>query len=115
VVAVEAAARTALERARSGAGPQFLECLTYRFRAHSMFDAQLYRDKAEIERWKERDPIRRFADWAVATGLLHKEDVEALARDAAAEVDRSVAFAEDGAWEPVAELGRFTLMDEVPA
>jgi pyruvate dehydrogenase E1 component alpha subunit len=115
VVAVEAAARAALERARSGAGPQFLECLTYRFRAHSMFDAQLYRDRAEVERWKERDPIKRFGDWAVASGLLHAEDVDALARDAAAEVDQSVAFAEDGVWEPVAELGRFTLLDEVPA
>lgn len=115
VVAVEAAARAALERARSGGGPQFLECLTYRFRAHSMFDAQLYRDRAEVERWKERDPIKRFGDWAVASGLLHAEDVDALARDAAAEVDQSVAFAEDGVWEPVAELGRFTLLDEVPA
>ena len=115
VVAVEAAARAALERARSGGGQQFLECLTYRFRAHSMFDAQLYRDRAEVERWKERDPIKRFGDWAVASGLLHAEDVDALARDAAAEVDQSVAFAEDGVWEPVAELGRFTLLDEVPA
>jgi pyruvate dehydrogenase E1 component alpha subunit len=115
VVAVEAATRKALDHVRAGEGPQFLECMTYRFRAHSMFDAQLYRDKAEVERWKERDPILRFGDWAVACGLLHKNDVEALQRDAAAEVEAAVAFAEAAAWEPVADLARFTLMDEVPA
>jgi pyruvate dehydrogenase E1 component alpha subunit len=114
VVAVEAAALAALERVRSGAGPQFLECMTYRFRAHSMFDAQLYRDKAEVERWKERDPIKRFCEWAVASGLLHRADVDRLAKEASDEVDRAVAFAEAGPWEPVADLCRFTLMDEVP-
>jgi pyruvate dehydrogenase E1 component alpha subunit len=114
VVAVEATARAALERVRSGAGPQFLECMTYRFRAHSMFDAQLYRDKAEVERWKERDPIKRFGEWAVASGLLHRADVDTLAEEASNEVERAVAFAEAGPWEPVADLCRFTLMDEVP-
>ena len=114
VVAVEAATRAALDRIRAGAGPQFLECMTYRFRAHSMFDAQLYRDKAEVERWKERDPIKRFSDWAIASGLLHSEDVETLEKEAMAEVDAAVAFAEAGAWEPVEDLCRFTLMDAVP-
>ena len=115
VVAVEAATRTAVDRMRAGAGPQFLECKTYRFRAHSMFDAQLYRDKAEVERWKERDPIKRFGEWTVACGLLHESDVRALEKEAAAEVEAAVAFAEQGAWEPVADLGRYVLMDKVPA
>ncbi|WP_395711211.1 pyruvate dehydrogenase (acetyl-transferring) E1 component subunit alpha [Reyranella sp.] len=114
VVAVEAATRKALEHIRAGAGPQFLECMTYRFRAHSMFDSQLYRDKAEVERWKERDPIKRFSAWAVSSGLLHGEDVVELEKKASAEVDAAVAFAEEGAWEPVADLCRYTLMDAVP-
>jgi TPP-dependent pyruvate/acetoin dehydrogenase alpha subunit len=88
--------------------------MTYRFRAHSMFDAQLYRDKAEIERWKERDPIKRFGDWAVASGLLHKEEVQMLEKQASTEVEAAVAFAEAGAWEPVADLCRYTLMDAAP-
>jgi TPP-dependent pyruvate/acetoin dehydrogenase alpha subunit len=79
-----------------------------------MFDAQLYRDKAEIERWKERDPIKRFGDWALASGLLHKQDVVTLEKEAAAEVEASVGFAEAGAWEPVADLCRYTLMESVP-
>lgn len=115
VVAVEATARNAMERVRAGAGPQFLECMTYRYRPHSMFDAQLYRDKAEIERWKERDPIKRFGSWAVASGLLHDGDVAALQKDAAAEAEAAVAFAEAGAWEPVGDLGKYVLMDKVPA
>lgn len=114
VVAVEAATRKALDLIRAGAGPQFLECMTYRFRAHSMFDAQLYRDKTEVERWKDRDPIKRFGDWALASGLLHKEDIELLEKQASAEVEAAVAFAEGGAWEPVADLCRYTLMDAVP-
>jgi pyruvate dehydrogenase E1 component subunit alpha len=114
VVAVEAATRKALDHIRAGGGPQFIECMTYRFRPHSMFDAQLYRDKAEVERWKERDPIKRFGEWAVASGLLHKSDISALERDAMAEVEAAVAFAESGPWEPVSELSRYTLMDAVP-
>ena len=115
VVAVEAATRAALEHIRAGEGPQFLECQTYRFRAHSMFDAQLYRDKSEVERWRERDPIKRFADWSIGASLLHKTGITDLENAAAAEVDRAVAFAEAGGWEPVADLERFVLMDKVPA
>jgi pyruvate dehydrogenase E1 component alpha subunit len=114
VVAVEAATSKALDHIRAGGGPQFIECMTYRFRAHSMFDAQLYRDKAEVERWKERDPIKRFGEWAMASGLLHEIDISALEGAATAEVAAAVAFAEGGPWEPVGELGRYTLMDAVP-
>lgn len=114
VVAVEAATRGALEHIRGGGGPVFLECMTYRFRAHSMFDAQLYRDKEEVERWKERDPIKRFQDWALSAGLLHDSDVAAMSTEAVAEVDAAVAFAEASAWEPLADLEKYVLMDEVP-
>ncbi len=57
VLAAAAAARRAVEAIRAGGGPHFLECRTYRFRAHSMYDPELYRDKAEVEHWKERDPL----------------------------------------------------------
>ncbi len=115
VVAVEVATRNALERIRAGEGPHFLECLTYRFRAHSMFDAQLYRDKAEIERWREKDPIKRFGEWCVASSLLHKDDIAELEKQAKQEVDAAVAFAEQGPWEPVSDLARYVLMDRVPS
>ena len=62
VVAVEAAARRALQTIAQTKEPYFLECRTYRFRPHSMFDAQLYRDKAEVAKWREKGPIVRFQD-----------------------------------------------------
>ena len=106
VVAVEAAARRLAEAARAGAGPRFLECKTYRFRAHSMFDAQLYRDKEEVESWKEKGPIRRFTDWLRDVGMLHSGDLEAMETEIAAEIEEAVAFAEAGTWEPVEDLLR---------
>jgi pyruvate dehydrogenase E1 component alpha subunit len=106
VVAVEAAARRAVHAIRSGAGPSFLECRTYRFRAHSMFDAQLYRTKEEVEGWRQRDPIKRFGDWLRHSGIAHDADFQALEQDVAAEVAASVAFSEAGTWEPITDLTR---------
>lgn len=113
VVAVEAAVRRMVAAIRDGAGPQFLECRTYRFRAHSMFDPQLYRDKAEIEEWKRHDPIDRLAGWMRQTGILHDGDRAAIERDVVAEVAASVAFAEAGRWEPVEDLTRDVYTREV--
>jgi pyruvate dehydrogenase E1 component alpha subunit len=106
VVAVESAARGALETIRKGDGPAFLECRTYRFRAHSMFDAQLYRPKAEVEEWKKRCPIERLEKWAIEAGILHEADLAPLETEVAREVQEAVAFAEAGSWEPVADLLR---------
>jgi pyruvate dehydrogenase E1 component alpha subunit len=115
VVAVEAAARHAVEQIRAGAGPQFLECRTYRFRAHSMFDAQLYRTKGEVEAWREKGPIVRFQGWLQANGLIHDDDIGRIEAEADAEIEAAVAFAEAGTLEPVEDLERFVTMQEVPA
>lgn len=104
VVAVEAAAQRAVDAIHGGAGPHFLECRTYRFRAHSMFDAQLYREKGEVEAWKGKGPILRYQGWLRETGIAHESDFEAMEAEVAAEVEASVAFAEQGTWEPVENL-----------
>ncbi len=114
VVAVEAAAARAVEHIRSGAGPYFLECRTYRFRAHSMFDAQLYRTKEEVEAWRKRDPIELLARWMSENGLLHPNEREAMEAEIDREIADAVAFAEASPLEPLEELERFVLMDEVP-
>jgi len=115
VLAVEAAARSATEHVRSGQGPFFLECRTYRFRAHSMYDPELYRDKAEVEEWKKRDPIpaliRRLKEdekdaGGTETGLAELE------RQVSKEIDEAIAFAERGTWEPVAGLLRSVYSDK---
>jgi pyruvate dehydrogenase E1 component alpha subunit len=106
VVAVHEAAKQACARVRAGGGPVFLEMQTYRFRAHSMFDAELYRDKAEVEQWKTRGPIHTFTARLKAQGDLTEAQFLALDRAAMEEVDRSVAFAEAGGWEPVEDLAK---------
>ncbi len=103
-VAVEAAASRAIVAVRAGHGPRFLECRTYRFRAHSMFDPELYRDKAEVEQWRKRDPIPRLIGWMHEAAALHDSDVGALEAEVAAEVEAAIAFAEQGSWEPVEDL-----------
>jgi pyruvate dehydrogenase E1 component alpha subunit/2-oxoisovalerate dehydrogenase E1 component len=115
VVAVEKAARNAVERIRTGGGPQLLECRTYRFRAHSMFDAQLYRSKEEVEGWRKKGPIERFSAWLQETGLIPADEVSRMEAEADAEIEAAVAFAEAGSLEPVAELERFVTMDRAPA
>jgi pyruvate dehydrogenase E1 component alpha subunit len=106
VVAVHEAAQRACARVRAGDGPVFVEFQTYRFRAHSMFDPELYRDKAEVEQWKTRGPIHTFSARLKAQGQLTEEQFLELDRAAMAEVDAAVAFAEAGTWEPVEELTR---------
>lgn len=111
VVAVEQAARQAAEAVRDGGGPHFLELRTYRFRAHSMYDPDLYRDRTEIEQWKERDPIPALASSLTAAGALTEGDRERIEEAVAAEVGDAVAFAEAGTLEDVADLERFVTSD----
>jgi TPP-dependent pyruvate/acetoin dehydrogenase alpha subunit len=80
-----------------------------------MFDAQLYRPKEEIESWKRRGPIVRFQGWLQEAGLLHADELVSIEAEVAAEVEAAIAFAETGTLEPVEELERFVLMNEVRA
>ncbi|GAB2726079.1 pyruvate dehydrogenase (acetyl-transferring) E1 component subunit alpha [Nocardioides pakistanensis] len=106
-VAVEKAARQAVDRIRGGGGPCFLELRTYRFRAHSMYDPERYRDKAEVARWRERDPIDLLAKQLIESGELTEADREAMVASATAEVDAAVRAAEEAPLEPVEDLTRF--------
>ena len=106
VVAVQAAVQAAAQQVRQGGGPQFLELRTYRFRAHSMFDPELYRDKAEVEAWKTRGPIHTYTARLKDQGLLSEAEFQDLDARAQAEVELAVAYAEAGRWEPVSELLR---------
>ena len=109
VVAVEAAAKKAMQSIRDTGKPVFLECNTYRFRAHSMFDAQHYREKAEVEEWRAKGPIVRFQGWLLENGLIHESDVVEMEAAIDAEVVDAVTFAEAGTWEPVGQLDMHTL------
>ncbi|OQX64867.1 MAG: pyruvate dehydrogenase (acetyl-transferring) E1 component subunit alpha [Desulfococcus sp. 4484_242] len=107
VLAVEKAAQKALTAVRAGNGPYFLECRTYRFRAHSMFDPELYRKKTEVEEWKKHGPIVRFTRYLKENDLLNDKDLDDIEQKIASEIEEAVAFADAGRPEPVEDLTRF--------
>jgi pyruvate dehydrogenase E1 component alpha subunit len=107
VLAVEETARRAVDAVRAGGGPHFLELRTYRFRAHSMFDPERYREKAEVAHWIERDPINTLRNTLEAAGQLTEKDWTSIQQDVEAEVKAAVEFADAGTPEPVEDLTRF--------
>nr|MDT0527296.1 thiamine pyrophosphate-dependent enzyme [Streptomyces sp. DSM 41633] len=106
VLACLDAAQQGAAHVRTRGGPFFIEFRTYRFRAHSMFDPELYRDKAEVERWRERDPIQLFRAQCIHDGVLTTDDVAAMETAADREVEEAVAYADAGTWERVEDLER---------
>jgi pyruvate dehydrogenase E1 component alpha subunit len=107
VEAVAAATRRAVTTIRAGSGPCFLELRTYRFRAHSMYDPDRYRDRAEVARWKDQDPIDRLRDRMLADGGLDEASWGRLVTEVDDEIDAAVTAAEAGPLEPVEDLTRF--------
>jgi TPP-dependent pyruvate/acetoin dehydrogenase alpha subunit len=77
-----------------------------------MFDAQLYRDKAEIEVWRQKEPIVRFRAWLEQNNMIHPEEFERIDAEVIAEIDAAVTFAEAGTWEPIEQLTRFTYAEK---
>ncbi|HZC19279.1 MAG TPA: thiamine pyrophosphate-dependent dehydrogenase E1 component subunit alpha [Rubrobacteraceae bacterium] len=108
VLAVYEAAREAFERARRGGGPTLIEAKTYRMTAHSSDDDdRRYREREEIESWRQKDPIVRFEKYLEEAGLLDDEKKEELAARIKAEVDEAVEYAEQAPYaEPEEALER---------
>jgi pyruvate dehydrogenase E1 component alpha subunit len=104
VLAVETATKQAADAVRGGNGPFLLELRTYRFRAHSMSDPDLYRTKEEIEQWKKRDPILLFQTRLREWGILTESDLARVEVEVGAEIEEAVRFAEVSPWEPAENL-----------
>ena len=104
ILAVENATKQAADFVRQGKGPYLLELRTYRFRAHSMADPDLYRTKEEIESWRRRDPITVFEAKLRELGLLADSDLSRIESEVAAEIEEAVRFAEASPPEPVEDL-----------
>jgi pyruvate dehydrogenase E1 component alpha subunit len=112
VLSVAEAARRAAEAIRAGGGPHFLELRTYRFRAHSMYDPDRYRDKAEVTRWRERDPIDALTASMREAGELSDGALASIEEKLAAQIDESVTAARAAPEEPVSDLTRFVYTPE---
>jgi pyruvate dehydrogenase E1 component alpha subunit len=95
VMAVYEASQKALEKIRAGDGPYFLEIITYRFRGHSMGDPERYREKSEIEKWQEDDPIGKYQKYILEKGLATEEELAETEKTANAEAEAAVEFAEN--------------------
>ncbi len=104
VAAVEEAAGRSAAAVRAGEGPLLLELKTYRFRAHSMADPDLYRSKEEIEEWRKRDPIALFIERLRGHGLLDDAALAEAEATVVAELEQAVAFAEESPEEPIEDL-----------
>jgi len=98
VVAVRAAVAEAAARARSGGGPTFVECMTYRLRGHYEGDPARYRELSELSDWKSKDPIRRFAAFLAENGACTSEEIRAVESEVRALVESASQQALTGAW-----------------
>jgi pyruvate dehydrogenase E1 component alpha subunit len=92
VLAVRAVAQEAVARARAGEGPTLIECLTYRFRGHSLADPDELRSKDEKERWLARDPIKKLAGYLLEQNLADQSELKAIEKKIQAVVDEAVEF-----------------------
>jgi pyruvate dehydrogenase E1 component alpha subunit len=114
VTAVASATARAAEAVRSGGGPHFLELRTYRFRAHSMYDPDLYREKAEIEGWRHRDPIPALITRLEEEGVLEAGGLDGMEAAIADELADAEAEADAGSFEPLQDLTRFVYSEARP-
>jgi pyruvate dehydrogenase E1 component alpha subunit len=104
VIAVNEAAAEAIARARQGKGPSLIECKTYRHRGHFEGDACTYRDEAELEEWKEKDPIPRLEQKLLEMKLLTDGNIEEIRSTLAKDLAAAEQFAEESPYPDVSEL-----------
>jgi TPP-dependent pyruvate/acetoin dehydrogenase alpha subunit len=95
LLAVRKATTVAIERARAGEGPTFLENVTYRMKGHFEGDPQKYRKKEEVESWREKDPIERFARLLIQNKALTEKLRAEILKNVQVELDAAFAFAQD--------------------
>lgn len=113
VLKVRGAAMNAVERARRGEGPSLLECRTYRFRGHGVYDTGLsYRTKDEVSEWINKDPITRLRRQLLDAGILKPADIESIEEETIKIVEESVEYAKKSPYPSVDELQRLTYVEE---
>ncbi|MCS7250925.1 MAG: pyruvate dehydrogenase (acetyl-transferring) E1 component subunit alpha [Anaerolineae bacterium] len=115
VLAVHEAAVRAVEWARAGNGPYFLEAVCYRFQGHSIADPELYRTKEEVERWKQRDPIQRFRQHLIEVEGVSEAQLETIHMEVEQEMEAVMRFAEESPDPPLEELYDFVYANPVGA
>jgi pyruvate dehydrogenase E1 component alpha subunit len=111
VLEVYEAVGKAIDHARSGEGPYFVEAVTYRFRGHSIGDPERYREPQEIQKWQDNDPIGRFRLVILEAGHADESKLDTLDQEAEAEVEEAVRFAEQSPEPPPEALFEHVYVD----
>jgi TPP-dependent pyruvate/acetoin dehydrogenase alpha subunit len=104
VVDVYEKTRGAVQRARAGEGPTFIECVTYRYGGHHVGDQGGYRTREEVDQWKEKDPIRVFGERLIVEKIASQEELSAIEREVDVEVNRAVDAAKQAPFPDVSEV-----------
>jgi pyruvate dehydrogenase E1 component alpha subunit len=104
VLAVRDAMRTAARLAREQHEPSLVEAVSFRFRGHSVVDPDRYRDKEEVQKGRENDPIAAFAARLIAAGLLDDQNTHEIEERVQREVDAAVTFAEESPYTSAEEF-----------
>lgn len=112
VLAVRKVAQVAVARARAGEGPTLVECLTYRFRGHSLADPDELRSKAEKEAWLARDPIKQLAAYITEQTLATAEELKQIERKIQAVVEAAVQFGIDSPEPDPSELYKYIFAED---
>ncbi|MGB3292744.1 MAG: pyruvate dehydrogenase (acetyl-transferring) E1 component subunit alpha [Phormidesmis sp.] len=112
VLAVRAAAKTAIARARAGEGPTLLECLTYRYRGHSVADPDELRSKEEKSFWRDRDPIKQFEAYLLEQALSNEADLKAIRSKITDVVEDALTFAEESPDPNPADLYKYIFAED---
>jgi pyruvate dehydrogenase E1 component alpha subunit len=113
VLQVYEAGRKAVEQCRQGLGPALIECLTYRFRGHVGPDDNIQgehtdiRPPQEMEAWLQKDPITRFEQYLLTHGLMDRNKLKHIRRQAKAEIEKAHHFARESALPEGKDLARY--------
>ena len=103
-VAVTKAVEKAVKRARKGDGPTFLEAKTYRYKGHSMSDAQHYRTKEEVKEYQKIDPINTTLEYIKQNNYASEKEIEAINEEVKKTIEDAVKFAEESPFPVVQDL-----------
>lgn len=98
VEAVYDTASRHIQKARAGDGPSLIECVAYRFRGHHEGDSEFYRDKEEVQRWREKDPIDTYPEKLIDEGVLTDEELDSIWSAVESDIEEAVEFARDATW-----------------
>jgi pyruvate dehydrogenase E1 component alpha subunit len=112
VLAVRAVAKEAVARARAGEGPTLMECLTYRYRGHSVADPDELRSQEEKQFWRDRDPIQRFEAYLLEQTLANEADLKAVRDKITHVVEDSLTFAEESPEPNPADLYKYIFAED---